>query len=99
MPRYGASLAAMKFRNLAVLPLAATLIAGCGGSKLTGSSIEKLLMANITRGYPGATVDCPDVDNEVGKTFTCDVKGVKGVSKIEGKVAEGDKVDLVRTLP
>lgn len=71
-------------------------LSGCGGSKLSGSSIEKLIVQDLgNRGYPNAKINCRDVDNEVGKTFTCDVSGVKQYTKFEGKVAENDGIQPV----
>ena len=71
-------------------------LAGCGGSQLSGDSIEKLIVEDLgNRGYANATIDCPDVDNEVGKTFTCKVSGVKQYTSFEGKVAENDSIQPV----
>jgi hypothetical protein len=78
------------------LALAATF-AGCGGSKLSGSSIEKLIAQDLgNRGYSSVKVQCDDVDNEVGKKFTCDVEGGPGFTKIDGSVAKGDQINIDR---
>jgi hypothetical protein len=70
-------------------------LAGCGGSKLSHQSIEKLIVQELgNRGYAGATVKCPDVDNKVGKKFTCTVSGVSKFTTIDGSVASGDKINL-----
>ena len=75
--------------------LAAGALAGCGGEKLSGDSIEKLATAELgPLGYADAKVECDDVDNEVGKAFTCSVEGVPGKTELKGTVAEGDKVNL-----
>ena len=74
--------------------IAAASFAGCGGEKLSGDSIEKLVVENLERGYPGMKVDCPDVDNKVGEKFTCDVTGSDEITKVEGSVAEDDQVNL-----
>lgn len=72
-------------------------LTGCGGSKLSHASIEKLIVVELgTRGYPGVAVKCSDVDNEVGKKFTCDVTGAKGFTKIDGSVAKNDQINLDR---
>ena len=77
--------------------LAAAALTGCGGSKLSGDSIEKLIVEDLgNRGYAGIEVTCPDVDNEVGAKFTCDVTGTDEFTKIDGSVAEGDQVNLDR---
>ncbi|MCW2989418.1 MAG: hypothetical protein JWM73_12 [Solirubrobacterales bacterium] len=69
--------------------------AGCGGSKLSGNSIEKLIVTELgNRGYANLKVNCPDVDNKVGKKFTCDVTGAKAFTKVEGTVAKDDTVNL-----
>lgn len=88
--------------NTRVLPSAGVLVAllaalaGCGGSKLSGDSIEKLIVQDLgNRGYANAKIDCPDVDNKVGKTFTCDLSGVKKFTKFEGKVAKNDGIEPV----
>ena len=71
------------------------LLSGCGGSKLSGNSIEKLIVSELgNRGYTGVTVKCGDVDNKVGKKFTCDVKGSDKVTKIDGSVAANDQINL-----
>lgn len=81
--------------SVGVALLAVGALAGCGGEKLSGDSIEKLIVEDLgTRGYADVTVSCPDVDNEVGKKFSCDVENGPGFTKIEGSVAEGDKVNL-----
>lgn len=83
--------------SAAALTAAAIFLAACGGQKLSGDSIEKLIVEDLgTRGYADVSVTCPDVDNEVGKKFTCDVANGPGFTKIEGSVAEGDKVNLDR---
>jgi hypothetical protein len=67
-------------------------VAGCGGTKLRGSSIAKPISGKLgARGYPGAKVQCPDVDNKVGKTFTCTVSGAEGTTRVDGTVAKGDR--------
>lgn len=77
--------------------IAAVALAACGGTKLSGDSIEKLLVEDLgNRGYAGLEVACPDVDNEVGKTFTCDVTGSDEFTKIEGSVAQDDQVNVDR---
>lgn len=77
--------------------LVAAALTGCGGTKLSGDSIEKLIVEDLgNRGYAGLEVSCPDVDNEVGKKFTCDVKGSDEFTKIEGSVANDDQVNLDR---
>jgi hypothetical protein len=75
----------------------AALLAGCGGSKLSGDSIEKLIAGDLgNRGYTSVKVNCDDVDNEVGKKFTCDVTGAPGFTKIDGSVAKGDQINIDR---
>ena len=70
--------------------------AGCGGSKLSHQSIEKLINQELgKRGYPGATIKCPDVDNKVGKKFSCTVSGAAKFTTIDGSVASGDKINLL----
>ncbi len=77
--------------------LAAAALTGCGGSKLSGDSIEKLIVEDLgNRGYAGIEVSCPDVDNEVGTKFTCDVTGTDKFTKIDGSVAKDDQVNLDR---
>lgn len=72
-------------------------VTGCGGSKLSHQSIEKLIVSELgNRGYPGVTVKCDDIDNKVGKKFTCDVNGAKGFTKIDGSVAPKDQINLDR---
>lgn len=85
--------------NIRILPSLGVSVAvlaavtGCGGSKLSGNSIEKLVLGDLgNRGYTGAKVDCSDVDNKVGKNFTCNVSGVKSYTKFEGQVAEKDGI-------
>lgn len=71
-------------------------LSGCGGSKLSGSSIEKFVVQDLgDRGYADARIDCPDVDNEVGKAFTCDVAGVSRFTRFEGKVTKNDGFEPV----
>lgn len=82
-------------RSLApVVPgaLAALVLASCGGTKLSGDSIEKLLVQDLARGYPDVKIECPDVDNEVGNAFTCAVSGTDGLATITGSVARDDRV-------
>jgi hypothetical protein len=70
-------------------------LTGCGGSKLSHQSIEKLIVSELgNRGYPGVTVKCDDVDNKVGKKFTCTVDKAKGFTKIDGSVAKNDQINL-----
>jgi hypothetical protein len=85
-------------RAAASLAVAGALaLAGCGGSKLSASSIEKLIAKDLgPRGYPGLSVSCDDVDDTVGKTFTCDVSGVKAVTKVDGTVLKGDRISIDR---
>jgi hypothetical protein len=72
-----------------------TALAGCGGSHLTGKSVEKIVLDHLgQRGYAGATVKCPDVNDKAGTTFTCDVSGAKSVTKAHGTVHAGDKVSI-----
>jgi hypothetical protein len=69
---------------------------GCGGSKLSGDSIEKLVVEDAAnRGLGAAKVACDDVDNEVGERFTCDVSGIRKYSTFEGKVARNDGIEPV----
>ena len=76
---------------------AAAALTGCGGSKLSGDSIEKLIVEDLgNRGYAGIEVSCPDVDNEVGTKFTCDVTGTGEFTRIDGSVAKDDQVNLDR---
>ncbi|MFL5844380.1 MAG: hypothetical protein ACJ762_06770 [Solirubrobacteraceae bacterium] len=81
-----------------VLPLAAMLLlAGCGGSKLDGDSIAKLIVPELAdRGYGDATLDCPDVDNKVGTKFTCEISDAPPLTKVEGSVASDDQINLDR---
>ena len=73
-------------------------LSGGGGSKLSHQSIEKLIVQELgSRGYSGVTVKCPDVDNKVGKAFSCDVSGTDKFTKINGSVAAGDKINLLGT--
>ena len=73
----------------------AAVLSGCGTAHLTGSSIEKLITQEVgSRGYPGITVKCPDVTDKVGTKFTCDVSGNPKISKVDGTVAPGDKINL-----
>jgi hypothetical protein len=92
---------AVNMRTLPTLGVSVAVVAaltGCGGSKLSGSSIEKLILKDLgSRGYAAAKVKCPDVDNKVDTKFTCDVTGAPDFTKIDGSVASGDKVNLVRT--
>lgn len=75
----------------------AGLLAGCSQTQLDGNSIEKLLVTELgNRGYANASVDCPDVDNEVGTRFACEVTGVPAVTKVEGSVAGNDEIKLGR---
>lgn len=77
--------------------LVAVVLAACGGTKLSGDSIEKLLVKDLgNRGYAGLEVSCPDVDNEVGKAFTCNVTGSDEITEIEGSVAKDDQVNVDR---
>jgi hypothetical protein len=77
--------------SLGASVLVAAALTGCGGSKLSHQSIEKLIVSELgNRGYPGATVKCGDVDNKVGKKFTCDVS----FTKIDGSVAKNDQINL-----
>jgi hypothetical protein len=83
--------------SLAGACVLAGLLAGCGGTQLDGASIEKLLVTELgNRGYAHARVACPDVDNEVGRAFTCEVTGVSAVTKVEGSVARNDEINVVR---
>lgn len=69
-------------------------LAGCGGSHLTGNSIEKIVLDHLgQRGYSGAKVDCPDVNDKAGTTFTCKITGTK-VTEAHGSVHAGDKVSV-----
>lgn len=90
----------VSMRTIPALSVSVALVAvlaGCGGSKLSGSSIEKLIIGDLgNRGYASVKVSCPDVDNNVGKKFTCTVTGGPGFTKIEGSVAKGDKVNIDR---
>jgi hypothetical protein len=85
-------------RAAASLALAGALaVAGCGANKLSGSSIEKLIVKDLgPRGYAGLSVSCDDVDDEVGRKFTCDVSGVKGRTKVDGTVLKGDRISIDR---
>src|SRR3954469_7359251 len=92
-------------RILAVMPraaaclalLAALALSACGSSKLSADSIEKLIVKDLgPRGYAGLRVSCQDVDDTVGKQFTCDVSGVKAVTKVDGTVLKGDRISIDR---
>ena len=77
--------------------LAAALLTACGDvPKLSGDSIEKRIVQRYdgNRGYAGIEVSCPDVDNEVGQKFTCEVTGTDKFTRIDGSVAAGDGVRL-----
>ena len=72
-------------------------VAGCGGSKLSGNSIERLIVKDLgPRGYAGLSVSCDDVDDKAGTTFTCDVSGVKRATKVDGTVLKGDRISIDR---
>lgn len=88
----------MFVRAGASLAVAASVaVAACGGSKLSGNSIEKLIVKDLApRGYAGLSVSCPDVDNTAGKTFSCSVSGVKNVTKVDGTVLRGDRISIDR---
>ena len=89
----------MSVRATACLAVAACAlgVAGCGGSKLSGNSIEKLIVKDLgPRGYAGLSVSCDDVDNTAGQKFTCDASGVKDVTKVDGTVLKGDRISIDR---
>lgn len=76
---------------LAVPGLALTL-AACGDqTKDVEKDVAELLGS---RGYPGATVDCPkEVDVAKGKTFDCKVTGAE-LSKVTIRINDEDGQDL-----
>lgn len=73
----------------------AVLLTGCGGTMLSGDSLEDTFLDATLKGHPDARIECPDVDNEPGRRFTCDVTGVPGKTKLNGRVTRGDGVALV----
>jgi len=76
---------------------AALALAGCGGNKLSADSVEKLIVKDLgPRGYAGLTVSCDDIDDKVGKKFTCDVSNAKGATKVDGTVLTGDRMSIDR---
>jgi hypothetical protein len=68
-------------------------LTGCGGARVSGSSIGKLIEQDLaTRGHPNARIDCPDVDDEVGRRFSCVVAGVPRVTRFEGRVVRHEGI-------
>ena len=80
--------------SLAVV--AAVGVAGCG-AKLRGDSMEPLIVRELAdRGHKGAKVTCDDVDDEVGRHYSCALSGVGGRSRVEGTVLRGDRISIDR---
>lgn len=76
--------------------IAAVALAGCG-TEIDGNSIERELTdAYGKRGYPKLRFDCPNPENEVGKRFTCKVRGLDGYTNVEVEVRENEALELVR---
>jgi hypothetical protein len=73
---------------------AAVTMTGCS-SQLTGKSIQKLIQGELgSRGYAGAQIKCPDVDDKVGKKFTCTVTGNSKITTVDGSVAPNDQINI-----
>lgn len=63
-------------RSFAVFPVAAVLIAGCGGSRSNVSG--GVGQVNTELAKQGAQLDCPkEVDGGEGATFDCTLKGTQ----------------------
>lgn len=77
-----------RFALLLSIPALAFGVAACGDET---ADLEKSVTDEIKRGYPDAKVDCPsDVETDKGKTFTCKVTGVDGVTETTFKVVDDD---------
>jgi hypothetical protein len=84
--------------GLGVAAAAAVAVSGCGGTHLTHASIEKAFAGGLGKvGYPGLTIKCPDVNDKVGTTFTCDVTGTDKFHKVSGVVDAKEHVKLTGT--
>lgn len=78
----------------AALALLAAAQAGCGGVVLAHESVERAFARELARrGHPDVRVRCPDVPNEVGRRFTCRVRG-GGLARVRGEVRGGDRVAI-----
>jgi hypothetical protein len=66
----------------AAVVVALMALASCGGSKVDTDTVEKSITSNLKADLAvDATVECPDdITWETGKTFTCTIEGVKGMS-------------------
>jgi hypothetical protein len=72
-------------------------LAGCNATTLEDSSVEKLIAGHLAgHGHPGATVDCPEVANEIGRRFECSISGAPGITTIEARVARRERIALGR---
>lgn len=86
------------FRRLVPCALLAVLVAGCG-SKIDGDSVEKELLSSYgDRGYPGLAFECPDPDNEVGERFECEMRGLKGYTRVVVEVGARESIAVIREL-
>ena len=70
--------------------LGALLVAGCG-TRIDGASIER----ELERDQRGGRFSCPDPENEVGVRFTCSVRGVEGITRVEVEVRPREGIRIV----
>lgn len=76
-----------RFALLLILPALGLGLAACGDQT---ADLEKKATDEISRGYPGAKVNCPsDVNTDKGSTFTCTITGAP-IKEVTYKVVDGD---------